>query len=344
MGLRVFSALFLLGLGSLNLQAEDGNAKKQDSREFQKEAAQQSPSFQQKKWTGTQGSYETNLEYNYVGDASHNLGNGHNQDIHENYFEFRHQFMRHTLLAFLVQGGLGYQHQGFSVPNDALIPDRLDTASADIAIDTRWSEKDLLRVGVSPGFYTDFQGSGWAAINAPVDVGYTRVTSQKFQWVIGFSWNSWRSNPFLGAAGVRWQINERWKIKAYMPQPDVEYVARPNLTLSLGADLRGDSFRVGPHFGDQKGRPDLNNALIDYQEVRVGPGFSWNIKPLLEMNFMTGYMVGRSYDYHNNDLKLNGSGGPFVMIALHALLKLPGEPLRIPQRNRISVRDVIKYF
>ena len=312
---------------------------------FQTEAAQKSPSFQEKKWTGGQGSSETNLEYDYVGRGSQNLGDGENRNIDENYFDLRHQFLRHTLLAFLVQGGFEYQHMGFGVPNTALIPDRLDMLAGVVGIDFRWSEKDLLHVEGRPGLYTDFRGSGWAAMNTPLDVGYTRVVSKRFQWVAGFSYNSWRSSRFLGGAGFRWQINDRWKLKMYAPTPDIEYTALPNLTLSFGGDIRAESYRVGPHFGDSRGLPGLNNALVDYQEVRVGPGLSWNIRPLIEINAMAGYMVGRSYDFHNQGPKLNGSGAPFISLGVHALFKLSNEPADvIPQRGQISIHDIFRYF
>jgi hypothetical protein len=314
-------------------------------KRFLKEAQKKSPSFQEKKWTGTQAGFESFLEYNYVGGASQNLGNGHNEKVTEHYADVRHQFLRHTLLAFVVEGGLEYQHQGFSVPNMALIPDRLDEGIANIYIDTRWSENDLLHLQARPGFYTDWGGSGGSAINCPVDIGYTRVTSKRLQWVVGFSWNKWRSTPFLGAAGFRWQMTPRWKLKFYLPQPDIEFAARPDLTLSFGADVRGDSYRVGPKFGDNRGHPEFNNALVDYQEVRVGPGVSWNVRPLIELNLMTGYMVGREFNFHNNPGgQFNSSGGPFVMFQVHWLMKFPGAPLQIPQRNQISVHDLLSYF
>ncbi len=316
-----------------------------DTSTFKKEAEKQSPSFQKMKWTGTQGASETNIEYNYVGRASQNLGFGENRNIDENYLDIRHQFMRHTLLAFLVQAGVEYQHMGYGVPNTALIPDRLDMLAGIIGIDFRWSKKDLLHIEGRPGLYTDFRGSGSDAFNAPLDIcGYTRVVSNNFQWVAGFSLNTWRANRFLGAAGFRWQVNDRWKLKFYLPTPDIEYVALPNLTMTFGADVRGESYRVGPHFGDSRGAPALNNALVDYQEVRVGPGFSWNIKPLIEINFMAGYMVGRQYDFHNDGPKLNGSGAPFVSIGIHALFKLPGEALAIPQQSRMSLHDIFSFF
>jgi hypothetical protein len=320
-------------------------ATTKEDRVFQKQQKKQSPSFQQKKWTGTQAAYETFLEYNYVAPAGQDLGTGADRGVNEHYFDVRHTFMRHTLLAFLAQIGFEFQHMGYNTPNNALLPDRLDEALMDVGLDTRWSEKDLLHIQVRPGFYTDWRGAGWNAFNAPVDLGYTRVMSDTFQWILGFSWNSWRSSHFLGAGGFRWQMTPHWKLKLYLPTPDVEYAVRPNLTLTLGADIRGDSFRMGPHFGDSKGAPTLNNAIVDYQEVRVGPGFSWNVKPLIEINFMTGYMVGRQFDYHDTrNPTLNGGNAPFVLAQVHWLFKFPGTPLVIPQRNRVSFSDIFKYF
>lgn len=329
---------------STETQGTNGFMLPKNQTLFQKETMQKAPSFQLKEWTGKQAAYETNVQYDYAGGASQNIGNGQNQKIDENYLDVRHTFMRHTLLAFLAQGGLEYQHMGFDAPNDALVPDRLDMVYADIALDSRWSEKDLLHIEGRPGFYTDFRGAGWNGINSPLDVGYTRVVSDNFQWVLGFNYNSWRSSRFLGAPGFRWQINDRWKIKVYMPKPDIEYYARPDLTLTLGGDFRGESYRLGPHFGDATGHPSLNNALVDYQEARFGPGFSWNVRPLIEINFMAGYMAGRQFYFHDNGYTLNSSGGPFVSIAVHALFKLPGNPLVIPQRNNVSIHNIFSYF
>jgi hypothetical protein len=129
-----------------------------------------------------------------------------------------------------------------------------------------------------------------------------------------------------------------------MPTPDIEYYARPDLTLTMGGDFRGESYRVGPQFGGSVGHPELNSALVDYQEIRIGPRFFWNVRPLIEINCMAGYMEGRQYDFHNNGIVLNGSGGPFVSIAVHALFKFPGSPLVIPQRTDVSIHNILSYF
>ena len=325
-------------------EADTGAPVPPEDKEFQKEAQIKSPSFQQKKWTGTQGASESNVEYDFVGPGSTNEGNGVNHNVTENYLDVRTQVMRHTLLAFLVEDGVEYQHMGFDVPNNSLIPDRLDALMDEVGFDFRWSEKDLVHVEARPGFYTDWRGAGTDAFNTPLDLGYTRIVSHRFQWIVGGSFNTWRAGRLVGAAGFRWQATDRWQVKFYLPQPDVEYKARTDLTLTMGADIRGETYRVGPHFGDSKGDPALNSALVDYQEIRVGPGFSWNVRPLIEINFMAGYMTGRQYDFHNDGPKLYGSGAPFVNLAVHALFKLPGEDLGIPQRADVSIHNIFSFL
>jgi len=54
---------------------------------------------------GNTGAYETNVQYDYVGKTSQNLGNGQNGRIDEQYLDVRQTFMRHTLLVFLAEGG-----------------------------------------------------------------------------------------------------------------------------------------------------------------------------------------------------------------------------------------------
>src|SRR5438105_3153887 len=129
-------AIALLVTGVLTSAGAQEPARGRDSDQtFQKETAQASPSFDQKKWMGTQNSYETFVEDDFVGGASQNLGNGQNSNVRENYFHLEHDFRRHTLLAFLVQGGLEYEDYQFGAPNDALFPDRLDTVSGDLGVD-----------------------------------------------------------------------------------------------------------------------------------------------------------------------------------------------------------------
>jgi hypothetical protein len=323
---------------SNKIEESAGDASSKKTKE------EKAPSFDKHKWTGTQGAFELNSEYNFIAPASQAFGNGTNGRMPVHYFELRQRLLRRTLLAFLVQAGAEYQHFGFDPPSAAYIPEQLDVLNGFVAIDFRWSRKDMLRIQAEPGFYTDFDSADSSAINVPVAVAYTRVPNKHFQWVLALSVNTLRKDKILPGGGFRWQMNDRWKLKFFMPQPQIEYRARPDLHLFAGADFRGNSYRVSKDFGTDRGNRAFNDALVDYQEIRVGPGFSWNVKPLIELNFQTGYMLGREFDYHNNGLVLRSGKAPFVNLAIHVLLKLPGEEERIPQRNQIRFRDIFKFL
>jgi len=62
--------------------------------------------------------------------------------------------------------------------------------------------------------------------------------------------------------------------------------------------------------------------LVDFQEIRVGAGFSWNIKPLLEVNLHGGYMVDRAFNYHDNGILLTSRPSPYFTFNLQALFEL----------------------
>jgi hypothetical protein len=93
--------------------------------------------------------------------------------------------------------------------------------------------------------------------------------------------------------------------------------------------------------------------LVDYQELRAGAGFSWNIKPLLELNFQAGYMMDRAFNYHNNGVLLSSDPSPYVSINVQALfeiwkdhaeeLETKNNQFEIPDLNRV-LPNVPKIF
>ena len=133
----------------------------------------------------------------------------------------------------------------------------------------------------------------------PMAIAYSHMASAEiFNGRPGVSINLWRETHHLLSqwADFRWQINDRWKMKMMLPEPQIEYKARDDLHFLWEGDLEGDTFRVSSDFGTRRGDPTLNNALVDYQELRAGVGFSWNIRPLIELNFQTGgYMLDRAF-------------------------------------------------
>ncbi len=319
-----------------------------------KPAEDKSPSRDKIQWLGTKTSLETTAEYDYVVPGKTSLGNGSYGRVSESEVLIRQLITTRCLHAFLIRGGVEWERFDFKRADDAFLPKNLHVLNAYLALDFRFSYKDMIRIQARPGLYSDYEEPpNMDDFNYPMALGYSHMVSRNFQWAAGVSINRWRQHPYLAGGGFRWQINDRWKMKMMLPEPQIEYKARDDLHVFVGGDFRGDTFRVAPNFGTKRGNPAMDNALVDYQELRAGAGFSWNIKPLMEINFHAGYMMDRAFNYHNNDVLLASDPSPYVTINFQMLfevwkdheaeLETKGKQFEVPDLERV-LPNVPKIF
>jgi hypothetical protein len=128
-----------------------------------------------------------------------------------------------------------------------------------------------------------------------------------------------RRYPVFPGGGFRWRMARQWVLNAVMPTPRLEFEATRNLTLYAGGDLKGSSYRMSDHFGDNQLNPRLNHAILTYSEIRVGGGVQWKISPGVDLSVEGGYVPYRDFDYHRADVRYKyDSGAPYGAVALHA--------------------------
>lgn len=337
-------ALILMGL-ALPVLAEENPS-----------VVDKSPSKDKIQWLGSETTLETTFQHDYVFAGKTDLGNNTHGDLTEREILIRQLITRRFFRAFLVRGGVEWERFDFIRAPEAMIPRNFHVLNAYLALDFRFSRKDMIRVQARPGVYTVYENPDLGDINYPVAIAYSRMVSREFQWALGLSINQWRERPYLAGGGFRWQMTPRWKLKMMLPEPMLEYKARDDLHVFAGGDFRGDTFRVSKEFGARRGRPDLDNALVDYQELRACLGFSWNIKPLIELNMTSGYVLDRAFHYHNNGLKLTSDPSPYITVSLQMLFEVwkkdtPEEPdldtkgkqFEIPELERV-LPNVPKIF
>ena len=78
----------------------------------------------------------------------------------------------------------------------------------------------------------------------------------------------------------------------------------------VGADLKGSTFRVDQNFGTrQAGDFRLNNAWMDYTEIRVGLGAEIKLSPEVKLSFEGGYVPYREFDYHRTPVRYHHEDG-----------------------------------
>lgn len=196
------------------------------------------------------------------------------------------------------------------------IPNTLQSTAAIIGFDVMAADDWLVRVDFAPGIYSDFEDISVDDFNIPFTAGASWFLNQDLQLVFGLSVNTWRSIPILPGIGVRWQFADSWTLMAIPPAPRVIYKVHDQVDLFLGGSFLGGTYRVGEHFGDSNGRPDLNGTIVENTEIRLGGGATWKPLPALSVELETGAMVYRTLDYSRANLNYHSSPAPYIQLGV----------------------------
>ena len=65
--------------------------------------------------------------------------------------------------------------------------------------------------------------------------------------------------------------------------------------------------------------PNLKGAVVEYDEVRIGAGFSWKASKAFTLELEGGYLPYREYDFHRANTHFsNDNCGPYAQVSLNA--------------------------
>jgi Domain of unknown function (DUF6268) len=253
-------------------------------------------------------------EWAYVGSAATRGGgvtfdSGEEQSSYLRYV-FSPQITRRLLLHF----GAEWQRFSFGVPDSAPAPSSLQQISAVIGMDWQGTDKWLFRAELQPGVYSDFHDVSWRDVDAPLLLSAAYLVNPDLQWFFGLRLDARSNYPVIPALGLRWKFADAWTLNAVLPRPRLEYDLDPRFQAHLGADIKAGTFRMGDKFGDDQPWSGLNRAILDYLEVRVGPGISWKIRPNVTVEADAGCMVYRRFDFADQDVVFRGDSAPYVRI------------------------------
>ena len=215
----------------------------------------------------------------------------------------------------MVRLGAEWQRFEFGVPSPAVVPPVLNQIDALIGLDYQLGDKWLLRADVQPGIYSDLHDVSWRDVDAPLMLGAAYLANADLQWLFGLRVDPRSHYPVLPSLGVRWRFADQWTLNLLVPNPRLEYDPNDRLKAYLGFGAELGTFTVGDHFGDARDRPDLNHAVLDYFEIRVGPGVSWKIGAHVTVEADAGCMAYRRFDFHEQDLVVRSDPAPYVRIA-----------------------------
>jgi len=203
-----------------------------------------------------------------------------------------------------------YRRNDFDVGPGVPIPSVL--ANAGFQLTANWALRNNLSLWVNarPGIYSDFRDISFGDVNAPFNTVLAWQADDDLTWLLGLYVDLRAQYPVLGGPGVRWNFAEYWTLNLVMPRPRLEFQAGEDLLLFGGLEWRQVAYRVAENLGTRTGFPALNNAMLTYNEYRIGGGFNYSFARGLNFGLEGGYAIQRRFHYTSQNMQLtdNGSG------------------------------------
>ena len=218
----------------------------------------------------------------------------------------------------LLRVGAEWGRFTFGNPPAAALPDALQQVNAVLGLDYQLDDRWLMRAEVLPGIYGDFRNVGRRNFDAPFVLGLAYLHDADLQWFLGLRVDLRSEYPVLPAVGVRWQFADAWTLNFQLPHPRLEFDVTDDLQAFIGGEIKAATYVVGDHFGDSHGIPKLNNATVDFFELRAGPGLSWKVTPQVTLDAEGGAMLHRTWNFFDRDVELKSRPAPYVQIACRA--------------------------
>jgi hypothetical protein len=265
-------------------------------------------------------SYELNGESSFFGRGGVSAGStnfGNITEINSSASFVLSTQVRDTVLFRL---GVEWQRYSFEPAARAPVPDSLQGLDLAIGADVQISPALLLRIGAHPGIYSDFASVSWQDFNVPFEIVGTYFVSSNLIFIGGVYVDLNSDFPVYPVIGIHWKVSDKWLIEGIAPRPQLQYLFSDSLTLFAGADLREASFRLNDQFGQERGIPKLNDAILNYFEIRAGAGLTLKLSKSVNLDFEGGCTPYRRFEYPRADgFKVKAEDlTPYLRIGLSA--------------------------
>jgi hypothetical protein len=141
-------------------------------------------------------------------------------------------------------------------------------------------------------------------------LGASYFVSADLQFVAGVSIDVNRKYPVLPGVGLRWKVAADWVINAILPSPRLEYTLNESVLLYAGADIQVGSYRMDGDFGSVHRDAKLNEAVVDFTQIRAGIGASWRVSPAATVEIEAGLVPVYDLDYHRAEYRVRSDDLP----------------------------------
>jgi hypothetical protein len=255
-------------------------------------------------------SYEVDANYSFTGRQKMNFGSKHpGGSVSEQSGGVCAVVSPQVGEGLLLRIGADVENYAFSLSPNAPVPSTLQSANLILGFDWQLLDAWLLRVEAQPGFYGSYNNATADGFNIPITVGGVYFAGADLQWILGALINKDNFWPVVPAVGARWNFTEGWVLNAVLPSPKLEYTVAKGVVLYTGFDIKGGTFRTPGDFGTNRGNTALNNAVLDYYEVRAGAGTEWKVLQNVTLDLSAGFLPYRTFNYTRVGTNYESDGG-----------------------------------
>jgi hypothetical protein len=267
-------------------------------------------------------SYELDAESSFFGTGAANANSKNVGNITEISSSAKFVLSAQVRDTALLRLGVGWQGYFFYPEPKAPIPDSLQAENLEVGADIQVSPAILARIEALPGIYSNARDITWRDFNVPFEVAASYFVSADLILLAGIYVDVNAATPVFPVIGVHWKLSDKWVIEGMPPRPQLQYILSDSVTLFAGADLREETFRVDNQFGTSRGMPQLNNAIVQYNEIRAGVGLTWKVYKGVTVDFEGGCTPYRRFDYTRvaDGFKVKSEDWvPYLRVGLSAL-------------------------
>lgn len=196
------------------------------------------------------------------------------------------------------------QNLSLGAINGAPIPGCINTLHLNGGVGYRFDGRWMVNGFVGPTLYR-FDDVDADTFGVSGGVIASCRSSDTLTWIVGLIVTPDSDVPVLPFGGVRWRIDEQWRLEVGMPQTRLSYHPDSKWVFFTGLDMVGTTFRTGRNFGNDIGSPLYNNALATYRDIRLGVGCGYELIKGLRLEVETGGSVYRRIDYRRIDQEVD---------------------------------------
>lgn len=267
------------------------------------------------------------IRSSYTGESDFERGDDARGDSFYKTIELHHRFPVNLFNNWPnIECGQWYFHAGadytrwdFDNEGGLPIPNTLQSFAAILALEYVINDATAINIEARPGFYFEHDVRG-DSFNVPVLVYFPLWwhKGEDLSWALlgGAYYNQFYSYSVIPAVGLTAKYGN-WTLNAIVPRPRLIYTPSKEVSFWVEGELASGAFRTDDH--SFKRQENLNHAVVEYSEWRVGAGLTWKPCANALIDIGAGYAFKREFDFHRAEESFEtDEGAPFVKMEFRA--------------------------